>query len=273
MLNKNLKNIFSILLFNNRFFEYEYYLKYAKSNGYIITSFIDWFLNYKDADKKILILRHDVDSSPKNARIMFNIERKYNVLSSYYFLWDTVDDNLIDDMRNAGFEVSIHYRTLAKYANKYGIVSKNELTDKSFEEMSRFLFEDIERFRSKYQVDCRTIASHGDPINRKLKISNNILVPPEKYDYYRISFEVYDEYLYNNYIDSHIMDGSIQINYGFSYNNEPISVINQGEKCIVFLAHPCHWRLSLINRGKLFIKLLLGRFKFSTTRTFIRIAK
>lgn len=60
-------------------------------------------------------------------------------------------------------------------------------------------------------------------------------------------------------------------NYGFSYKSNPIDAMNSGDKLIVFLAHPEHWRFDLKTKIKMIVKLIIGRYTTQTNREFKRI--
>jgi peptidoglycan/xylan/chitin deacetylase (PgdA/CDA1 family) len=123
----NLK-FFKKIVQKNRLQAYKEVLIYAKENGYIITSLIDWYDNYINSDKKILILRHDVDYDAKGALEMFKIEKELGLKSTFYFRWLTADYTIMKAINNAGFEVSLHYETLATYAKNNNITKTDEVT-------------------------------------------------------------------------------------------------------------------------------------------------
>lgn len=257
-----------IILFNNRFDYYKAYLELAKVNGYVITSLADYINNYMQSDKKVVILRHDIDSITNNTKEMFMIEQSKKVLSTYYFRWITFDKELISIMNNNNFEVGLHYETLADYCEKNNISVVNQ---KIIEICRSILKEEIIKFNEKNNLKIQTIASHGHPYNIKLKVSNNILLEDIKYEHFGIKLEAYDKNLYQNYIVTHIMDSNVMNNYGFSYETNPIQSIKMGDKVIMFLAHPEHWKYSINDRMKMYLDYKKGNYINRTNRKFIRI--
>lgn len=270
MSNRNdvgMKFIREVLFSNNRLSYYDYYIKLAKKNGYIVTSYIDYLENYKDTDKKVIILRHDIDHTPVKARIMFEVEKKNNVKATYYFRWSTIDYDLAKEMNDSGFEVGLHYETLATYCLKNNINSiNNEVIEKAKEELKK----EIKEFKEKTGINIKTIANHGHPKNVEIGASNNVLLENEIYKNFGIVSEAYDKDFYKN-VNTHIMDNNILTNYGFSYKSNPIDSILRGDKVIVFLAHPQHWKDDFGTRVKMAIKILLHKYTTSTTREFKRI--
>ncbi|NEZ45602.1 hypothetical protein FDF74_00065 [Clostridium niameyense] len=259
--------ILKCIFLNNRFDYYDYYLKLAKQKGYVVTSFKDYLENYRGKDQKVMILRHDVDNLGDNVKEMFKIEKKNQVKSTYYFRWCTFDHDLIRNMDNEGFEVGLHYETLATYCLENHI---DKVDNNIINICKEKLKEEIEHFKDQTGISIRTIANHGHNKNIEIGVSNNVLLEGEDYKKFRIISEAYDKDFYKH-VDKHIMDTNILTNFGFAYKSNPIESLNRGDKVIVFLAHPEHWKFDFITKLKLIVKLILGRFTLSTNREFKRI--
>lgn len=264
---EGIKFILKSIILNNRFKYYDYYIKLAKKKGYVVTSFKDYLENYKNTDRKVMILRHDVDNIGENVKEMFKIEKESNVKSTYYFRWCTFNYDLIRDMDKSGFEVGLHYETLATYCLENNI---DKVDVDIINICKEKLKEEIKLFKDKTGIDIKTIANHGHGKNIELGVSNNILLEDEKYSSFGIISEAYDKDFYRH-VDRHIMDTNILTNFGFAYKSNPIESLNRGDKVIVFLAHPEHWKFDFITKLKLIVKLILGRFTLSTSREFKRI--
>lgn len=261
------KFILENIIKNDRFRYYDEYIKLAKEKGYIITSYIDYLTNHQNSGKKILILRHDIDSITPNTKQMFEIEKNNNVKSTYYFRWNTIDLDLIKQLDKNGFEVGLHYETLALYCEKNNIT---KVDDNVLEKCRQLLKDEIKEFEHKTNVKVQTIASHGHPKNLEIGLSNNVLLEEEKYSDYHIISESYDKSVYKN-VNTHIMDTNILYNYGFAYKQNPIESILKGDNIIIFLAHPDHWKYDFKTRIKMVIKLFIGKYNTSTNREFKRI--
>ena len=255
------------ILFNNRLDSYESYLSYAVEHGYILTSFIDYLENPAYDNKKIMILRHDIDRSVEVARLMFLIEKRHRAKATYYFRWDTFDKQFIDELISAGFEVGLHYETLSAYCTKNSIqVVDKEILSICKEQLKR----EIQLFNEKTGAKIKTVCSHGSPENRQLHVSNNVLLEDENYKDFDIKCEAYDRSFYTK-VDVHIMDADILNNYGFAYHSNPTKSIKDGKKLIVFLSHPAHWKLNHLQRMIRLVKFTLGMYTTNTTRVFKRI--
>ena len=263
----NKKFLLYTLLFNNRLDWYDFYLRYAITQGYTLTSFIDYLENPAYANKKVMILRHDIDRSVKNARLMFSIEKKHNVRATYYFRWSTFDKEFIEQLVESGFEVGLHYETLGTYCTQNNIrIVDNEVIRVCKERLKN----EIQIFNRDAGVHIKTVCAHGSSINRQLCVTNNVLLENEDYQNFDIKCAAYDKDFYNK-VDAHIMDTNLLNNFGFSYKHNPIQSIKDGNKLIVFLSHPAHWNLKMSQRIKMLIKLILGQYTTNTTRVFQRI--
>lgn len=262
------KYILNCLLYNNRFKYYDLYLKLAQKKDYFITSYINFISKNNKLNKKTMILRHDVDRSPKNARRMFEIEKKNEVKATYYFRWSTLDKELISDMIKADFEVGLHYETLGRYCEKNDI---DEMSDLVLNSSKKILKREIKKFKKITGANIKTVAAHGHSKNKELGIPNNRLLENEDYQEFGIVNGAYDKNFYKEYVTAHIMDSGILNNYGFAYDKNPIDSILDEEKVIVFLAHPVHWQFSFKYRLFKLFMFCLGNYSTNSKKSFKRI--
>jgi hypothetical protein len=244
--------LIDVLNHNNRLDYYDLYLKLAKREGYVITSYADYIEKYKNTDKKVLILRHDIDEYNEAIEKMFKIEKRNHVKATYYFRWVTFDKEFIDKLNTAGFEVGLHYETLSTYCNTF---NKKALGRGDIDKCREILKQEIINFKSRSGVNIKTIASHGASTNIRIKIPNNVLFEGENYSDYGIISETYDKDIINNYITEYICDYHLYQNFGFQYKANPIDAIMKGDKVIEFLSHPNHWILSSYERSSMLRKL------------------
>ena len=250
--------LIDVLKHNDRLNYYDLYLKLAKEKGYVITSYADYIENYKGKDQKVLILRHDIDEFNKGDQKIFEIEKRNHVKATYYFRWVTFDKKFIDNLKVAGFEVGLHYETIATYCDKYNI---RTLTKNDIAKCREILKQEIIRFKSKSGINIKTIASHGAKTNIRLKIQNNLLLEGENYSDYGIISEVYDKNILKNYITTYICDIHLYKNFGFAYKANPIDAIMKGDKVIEFLSHPNHWDFSPFERSYMLRTMKLNKSK------------
>ncbi len=255
------------ILLNNRLSTYRKYLELAQKEGYYVCS-LDEFFKDKDSSNKHFILRHDVDYLLPVTQKMFEIEKKLNIHSTYYFRWSTVDKELIQKMLNAGFDVGLHYETIATYAQSHNIHKKNDLP---MNEIKKILKNEIDKFKIELNPEMTSCCSHGAVENVELGVSNNSLLEKNDYNLYGIKFEAYDERLYSSYNLYHIMDANLWFNYGFAYKTNPIDGMNNNQTNILFLAHPNHWLLrNHLDNIKAFFS---GKEIVPSDRQFHRIAQ
>lgn len=256
------------ILLNNRLEAYAHYIDIALQNGYHVEPLGAFYKHFSEEGKHF-VLRHDVDHKGKATRKMFECEKALGVKSTYYFRKSTIDKQLIDEMISAGFEVGFHFETIADYIEEKDITDKRDI---DFLECRKRLALEIRQFEVSIGHKISSICSHGAPANVRLGVSSNALVedgiPPDC----PAEFEAYDRAMYE-YVDCHIMDGSLLFNYGFSYRNTPLSAIRAEVGNIVFLAHPNHWYLSPKERVLQLRAFLLGKATYSTEREFSRIEK
>ena len=261
-------SVFCTILLNNRLKKYRDYIQYAREKEYQVLSLEDF---YKLSDKrqgKHFILRHDVDELGLYTRKMFETEKALGVKATYYFRFSTIDRELIQEMIDNGFDVGLHFETIADYAKEHNIKSKKEI---NMELMKQQLKEDIRRFEGIIGHKTFSCCSHGAPENRQLGISNNTITEHADLSEFGLGFEAYNKELYE-FVDCHIMDSSLLRNFGFSYEDTPITAMDAGQANIVFLTHPNHWYLPLKRRFLLLRAMILGKGSFKKAeRVFRRI--
>jgi hypothetical protein len=172
-------------------------------------------------------------------------------------------------MNKLGFEVGLHYETLGKYCDDNNV---DKVTDELLIKCTEMLKQEITDFKKVTGIQIKTAASHGHNKNIQLGTSNNILFEGQEYSKFGIISEAYDREFYEKHVTTHIMDNNILYNYGFSYSANPIESILNGDKVIVLLAHPEHWKYSLKLRIIMLVKIFLGRYTRGSNRVFKRIS-
>jgi len=222
-----------------RWKEYAGYLKQALKNNYRVISLEDWFLNrefYKES--KVFVLRHDVDQYPAAAQKMNEIEKSLNVHSTFYFRWHTADKAVIQQIRNYGSTVGLHYETLTRYAMIHGIRKKEQVTKQVIKECQEILKEEIEVFQNLFGR-INSIAAHGCPIENQIGTRNEDLMRGEKCEDYGILFDASNEQIMAG-VNCQIVDNSGYEVYWQS-GMSPSEALNTGHQVILFHTHPQHW--------------------------------
>lgn len=123
------------------------------SKGYQLIAFEDYMSGNYD-DKKVLILRHDVDDLPLNSLAKAEVEKSLHARASYYFriVKQSNHPDVIRAIASLGHEIGYHYEDLALAHGK------TDVAVKSFEK-------NLAYFRTFYRVS--TICMHGSPASRQ----------------------------------------------------------------------------------------------------------
>ena len=104
-----LYRIYNDYFMKNRYGVYDDLINKLLENGYQFIRISEYKKLY-DSGKHVII-RHDIDSDVKIARKMFEIEKKYNVKSTFYFREKTLDDNLIKDIIDYSYPLFVLTKT------------------------------------------------------------------------------------------------------------------------------------------------------------------
>lgn len=238
-----IKHTIQKLFQRSRLDQYRSLLQLALDKGYIITSLIDWYKHDFYPDKKILILRHDIDSDTEGAYKMYLIEKELGVKSTYYFRWSTMRQDIMKQMHIDDFEVSLHFETLASYCIQHKIISQKQITSDIFDKCLEILKREIITFKNKYW-EISSICSHGDKRNRQLKIPNHRIIENIPRSDLNILFEAYDSNIINNF-DLYTSDSSVKNNFQWKNGMDPQDAIMKGRQTICMLTHPRHWNFSI----------------------------
>ena len=99
---------------------YETLLRTIKSKGFKFLTFESYVKN-KNENKKMVILRHDVDRLPKYALQMAKVENDLGIFSSYYFRItpNSNNPNIITKIKQLGHEIGYHYEDLSLSKGNY----------------------------------------------------------------------------------------------------------------------------------------------------------
>ena len=232
--------IYSDYIMPSRLNEYEKIIQSSLEKGYKHLSLIQFFDLLKNnqikLDHKYFIHRHDIDSDLKTTRKIFEIEKKNKIYTSFYFRLSTLDIDLMKQINEYGSEASYHYEELAQYCKDNHIKSKTDI-DKSLKQIREIFSSNFHNIQNSLGYKLKTVASHGDFVNRKLSISNFYFLNEELRHSLGIEAEAYDDIFIKNY--SEIISDSM---YPKFYKPRNIfDVINDNKQVIYLLSHPRHW--------------------------------
>lgn len=215
---------------------YEEAVREAKRSDYLQTSVRGYFDLVREGAGplgKVLVHRHDIDTDLRTTRKLFDIEQRHGIRSSFYFRLSTLDFRLMREIEEYGSEASYHYEELASYAKRKRIRDAATLRSCMADIRADFAanFADVE---ARLGRKMRTVASHGDFVNRRLKVSNTeILDDPLLRQRCGIDCEAYDRALLDH-IDIYIADRPAPQYY------HPVSPIDaiRGQRRICLVTHP-----------------------------------
>jgi hypothetical protein len=194
------QRLYCDFLMSSRLPEYRALLGLALHAGYRGVSLVEGYRqlcsdNGNSGDTRLLILRHDIDSDQNTAHKMWEIEKNLGLHATYYFRLSTADFDLMREIEAGGGEASYHYEELAILAKGLRLDDCKSLV--YYLPPARQLFKlNLELFRARSGLAMKTVASHGDFINRQLGICNReILRSAQLRQELGIEVEAYDEAL------------------------------------------------------------------------------
>jgi hypothetical protein len=235
-MNSMLNRLYCDYLMPSQLAAYEELVRAAHNAGYVQTSvrlYHDLVSKALPLPNNVIVHRHDIDSDLRTTRKLFEIEKKHGIKSSFYFRLCTLDIGLMREIEDYGSEASYHYEELSTYAKKNGIKDAAALRDRLPEIRTDFIanFSSIEQRIGK---KIRTVASHGDFANRKLKVANTeILADPQLRQRCGIEVETYDRTLMEN-MDIYIADRPPPQLY---HPSSPLDALGRHRR-IYLLTHP-----------------------------------
>ena len=241
MLKVIFNRIYSDYLMPSRLKEYEKIISFLKKNDYEFLTLKEYknLLDNKNLKGKYFINRHDIDTDILTAKAFFEIEKKYNVKATYYFRISTLDFEFMKEIEEYGSEASYHFEEIATFAKKNHIKSKDEIFNR-MNEIKKLFKQNFFNIESKLGYKLLTVCSHGDFVNRKLKIVNNeIIKDKELRRELGIIAEAYDKDIMES-IDIYISDGAFSIRE----TAEDIFKRLKNENIVYMLTHPRQWRVS-----------------------------
>jgi hypothetical protein len=230
-------------LMPSRLDAYEALLRHALDHGYAIVPIERYWdaidRGAADPGQRYLLLRHDIDTDPGTAGIMWQIEHDLGVRGSFFFRLSTLDVGLMQAIAARGGEASYHYEELATVAK-----ARHPRTAEAAEALlpeARDLFAaNLARLRAVTGLSMSVVASHGDFLNRRLGVKNTtILADPTFRDEVGITLETYDEAFLDTVTSYHR-----DLLYPDQWmHGDPYAAIDRGERVVYLLIHPRSWRV------------------------------
>lgn len=240
-----LHRLYNDFLMPSRIAELEQVLLDAKVAGYEIIS-LGGYLNKKSlggVKEKILLLRHDIDTDPATAQLIWDMERRLGIHGTFFFRLNTIDIALMRRIEEEGGEVGYHFEEISsviKSGRKFK--TKNEL----YGAAASLFCSNLNSLRKGTSLSLQAVASHGDFVNRSVGIINNEFLCEDVRRIMGISYEAYDSILVED-IDLRIADRMFPAMW---YPISPHEAICRGDSIIQLLIHPRQWRAAPIANAK-----------------------
>lgn len=241
--------IYGDYLMASRMNAYEALLQAAAEAGYTHLTLSEYYAlltaGTLDPAKKYFLHRHDIDSDISTARRFFEAEKKYGIKTSYYFRLCTWAPELMEEIHAYGSEATYHYEELAQYCKDHNIHDA-EKAKAVYPEVRDVFRSNFKRLAATLSYPMKSIASHGDFVNRKLGISNYAFVTRELMDELGIVFECYEDRLLQSFTSIH----SDTMPPAFYRPANPHEAIKRGDRVVYLLTHPRHWHTAVWENTK-----------------------
>ena len=255
----------SDFLMRSRLGAYRSFLASALAVGYRVTSVGGFWALVQagelDPGRRLLVLRHDVDTDPRTANAMWLIDRDLGIETSYFFRLSTLTPPLMAEIAAAGSEASYHYEEIATVAKRRGLATAADVVDRLPEARDLFAA-NIDRLRRTTGLPMRVVASHGDFVNRRLGVPNWLIL--DEPDFRRevgVELETYDR----AYLDK-LPSRHSDTQYPALWEpTDPAVAIRDGVPVISVLVHPRQWRADRIGNVRDDLERLVGGWRYALT--------
>ena len=234
--------LYEELILPNRQDEYRRLLKHARDHGYRVIDNAQWLALQLEGsiapDERILVMRHDIDTDPRLSLDWHRIETELGCRASYYFRQSTLDESVMKYLADAGVHVSYHFEELAEYAKQNRLRSPAAV-EAAMPEIHALFERNLQALRTRFNVPMDVVCSHGDWMNRFLKMPNHMLLQDQALrERLGIRSECYDDNVMKPF--ACYLSDSNQPHYWV--RGEPFALIEQGVTPLGILTHPKSWR-------------------------------
>lgn len=240
---------------------YEDFLKKLSENKIPVYGIAEWLIS---KPKRGILLRHDVDRKPKNSLKIAELEKIYNILSSYYFriVKSSFNSSIIKNIKNFNHEIGYHYEDLSLAKGDYKEAIK--------------LFENhLNQFREICPIT--TISMHGRPFS---PYDNRDLWKKYNFEDYKISGEAFLSIDYSNmyYItDTGRSWSSDSVNLRDHVKNNLYADLKNTQELIQFILDNKDAKIAVITHperwSNTFVEHLINSLKDSVINMIKRIIK
>jgi hypothetical protein len=188
-----------------------------------------------EANERILLLRHDVDSDVARARRMFALEQTLGITGSWFFRRRTWDVALMRELAAAGAEVGYHYEELADLIKERGAgtaEAARALIGPARERLRVLL----PALRANSGLPLDVLASHGDFANAAVGVTNVELLADRAFRAeLGVRLEAYDV---EQRVDARFTDAAGADRWA---PGDAAAALERGERVVEVLVHPRAW--------------------------------
>jgi hypothetical protein len=222
-------------LSGSRWGEYRQFIQVAIGQGYAVLSLEAWLAEPSLAgERPLLLLRHDVDQYSASAVRMAAIEAEMGVISTWYFRWRTVNPAVIDNIRQAGHAIGLHYETLTRELLRRGLSPAD--SEPLIPEARALLRRELAAFQDRYGP-AQSACPHGD--TRVPGVHNGVLLLGEDWSSYGLRWDA-NAAMRQHRLDVWLTDRSIAEGR-WKDGLDPIDLLIDRRSPILAVVHPNNW--------------------------------
>lgn len=244
--------------------KYEQLLRTIKENNIPVYGIKKW---QEEKPASGVLLRHDVDRKPSNSLKIAEVEKKYDIQSTFYFriTKSSFDEVIIDRIYELGHEIGYHYEDLSLGKGDY--VRACELFQRHLGKLRQL-------------APVETIAMHGRPLSR---YDNRDLWRKYNYKEFGIVAEAFLDVDYSDmfyFTDTGRTWGETKANIRDNVEGGLSAEVNSTDDLISFIVDDTNKKIALVmhperwarNRVDYYISLSSDLF-VNTAKRFIRILR
>jgi hypothetical protein len=241
-------HLYQSLVMPDRLAEYRELLRSIAAKGYTFST-VEAFASNVTAGclppEQACVLRVDIDSDAPGAARMFDIAAAEGVRGTYYFRLSTLDRSLAQHVRAQGSEAGYHFEELATFAKRHGLRNAEEV-EAHVPAMRDEFRRNVMRFRDAAGEFPRTVAAHGDFLNRRFGIRNSQIIDRPLMDEFAILAETSEPRLMGA-VTARVSDRPAP---RWWHPRSPIEAMSDSPSVLYILVHPRQWvRAPLHNIG------------------------
>jgi hypothetical protein len=251
-------------LMRSRLGEYTRLLESLIKQGYTFLTVAGLATGVKAGNLPALacVIRMDVDTDLPTAREMFSVEKALGIKTTYYFRLRPFDAGFARRVAAHGSEVGFHYEELASVAKRLGLRNKVEV-DTQLPAIREEFATNFAWFAQQVGFWPKTIASHGDFVNRKLRIPNSYAVNGRLLERFGIIAEAYDAWV-NAPVQARFSDSQPP---AWWIPGPPDEAIHSRVPCVYILVHPRQWRANRAENARFEIERVIEGWAYQRRRT------